>query len=193
MKNPIFISGPSGVGKSYLTRYLVKYFLCEKVITTTTRQQRQDEVQEVHYHFVSNNEFDQLEKTGQLCISDRLLNASYGLRQSLIERIITNGKTPICEAYGPHITLFTQAFPNAHTIYLIPENLELLERRMRQRRDSESKITVRIESAKEELKDYYANSRVYFEREYLVKGDDITSIVHDLTSNLWIHFKPSIY
>ena len=56
------ITGKSGAGKSTIVKELEKYGF-HPVLTTTTRPKREKEIQNVDYHFVSEEEF--LEKIDQ--------------------------------------------------------------------------------------------------------------------------------
>jgi guanylate kinase len=177
---PLFVSGPSGVGKSFLTQYLVDHYNCKKIVTTTTRPPRLGETNGVNYHFVSQGDYDFLERTGQLCISDRLLGACYGLRKGEVESICALGKTPICEAYAPHISLFTHAFPNSRAIFLIPENYDLLVKRMRMRGDPEEKIAVRLEMARTEMDLFRASVHVYYNKCYTIQVGNFEQVTQDI-------------
>jgi guanylate kinase len=137
-RKPLFISGPSGVGKSYLTRYLCEHHNCEKILTLTTRAPRNGEVHGVNYDFISEIDFSHLKNAGLLAVADHLFSASYGLRKGVVEKIYEVGNVPICEVYAPTVHLFTDAFPDYCAIYLLPESIELLRARMRHRGDDEA-------------------------------------------------------
>jgi len=166
---PLFISGPSGVGKSFLTRQLCARYSCQKIVTTTTRAPRIGERDGVDYYFVSPEVYKSLERTGQLCISDHLFSASYGVQQGEVESIQAAGKTPICEVYAPHIAVFTEAFPNARAIFLMPVSYSLLVERMRKRGDSDKKIVDRLALARVEVEAYHAFADSHFSKSYQVE------------------------
>lgn len=53
----ILLVGPSASGKTEVGKYLETKYGFKKVITYTTRQKRQNEVEEVDYHFIGKEEF----------------------------------------------------------------------------------------------------------------------------------------
>lgn len=53
----LILVGPSGSGKTTIAESLVEKHGFKKVITTTTRQPRPNEKQDVDYHFVEESEF----------------------------------------------------------------------------------------------------------------------------------------
>lgn len=60
MINIIVLIAPSGSGKSVIEKYLTEYFNYNKVISYTTRQMRDNEIDGVDYHFVGAKEFKEL-------------------------------------------------------------------------------------------------------------------------------------
>ena len=58
----ILLVGASASGKTEIAKYLQAHYGIKKVITHTTRPMRSGERQDVDYHFVSKEQFDQLKK-----------------------------------------------------------------------------------------------------------------------------------
>lgn len=177
---PLFIGGPSGVGKSYFTKYLVENFDFKKVITLTTRSPRRKEVYGESYEFVTTDEFKFLDKTHQLDVSDNILGNYYGLRKNSIEQIIQIGKIPICEIYSPHVQLFTEIFPDSICIFLMPESIELIETRMRERNDDKEDIIKRIISAKEEISLFIESTHKYFSHIHTVSETNFFEVINNI-------------
>lgn len=58
MYNIIALIGESGSGKdTVLKEFLIQYPQCNKIITSTSRSPREHEVDGIHYHFYSDEEF----------------------------------------------------------------------------------------------------------------------------------------
>ena len=53
----IILCGPSATGKTEIAKLLTKQYGIKKVVTTTTRPMRVNEVNDVDYHFVSKEKF----------------------------------------------------------------------------------------------------------------------------------------
>ena len=57
----VVVSGPSGVGKSTIVAELARRRpQVVPIVTATTREQRNGEIDGVHYHFLSDDEFEEL-------------------------------------------------------------------------------------------------------------------------------------
>lgn len=58
MYNIIALIGESGSGKdTMLKEFLIQYPQCNKIITSTSRSPREHEIEGIHYHFYSDEEF----------------------------------------------------------------------------------------------------------------------------------------
>ena len=57
---PLILVGPSGVGKSTLTDHLIEFYsnIFQFSISSTTRKRRGQEVDGVHYNFMSVEDFE---------------------------------------------------------------------------------------------------------------------------------------
>ena len=57
----LVISGPSGAGKGTLVSRLLEQDPSFRFsVSVTTRQKRDNEIEDVHYHFISEEEYDKL-------------------------------------------------------------------------------------------------------------------------------------
>lgn len=95
--NTVFIfSGPAGVGKTTLWHLIEKDApTIEKVITTTSRPIRENEINGIHYHFITRSEFEAKIHTGDLIEYAIVHTNYYGSTFSELNRIIQNKKSPI--------------------------------------------------------------------------------------------------
>ena len=67
----VVVSGPSGVGKSTIVAELARRRpQVVPIVTATTRQQRPGEIDGVHYHFMSEDEFAALRNGGRVVARD---------------------------------------------------------------------------------------------------------------------------
>ena len=179
---PIFISGPSGVGKSYLTKFLIDNYNVKKIVTLTTRKPRVNEEPGTSYKYISRQKFNFLKASEKLIIDDFIFGNYYGLEKGQIESIIQHGKIPICEVYSPSIRFFIKYYPYAHTIFLKPKSIHFLEKRMIERGDSQSDIQKRISKAIEELNMFSISYSKFFSHVFTVDGENFYEIVNNIIS-----------
>ena len=85
MKRIIFLVGATASGKDYTKKKLQTFV---NVPSVTTRKQREGEIPNKDYFFISNEEFDELIKNGELCEHIKVGEANYGIKkQVLIDHI----------------------------------------------------------------------------------------------------------
>ena len=150
----IVLSGPSGVGKDAVLarmRKLGRPF--HYVVTATTRPQRAREKDGIDYHFLSQEEFQQMIHKGQLLEWAKVYGNYYGVPRDEITSALSKGVDVIVKVDVQGAATIKKILPQAVFIFLMPPSMEELERRLKQRH-SESSIglTLRLEKAKEEIK-----------------------------------------
>lgn len=103
MKTPILITltGPSGTGKTVLSRYLKKEGY-EELVSTTTRGPRVGEIDGVHYHFIDKAQFLNLKENKAFIESITLGEPGkeefYGVTAQEVERAFHLGKPAVIVA-----------------------------------------------------------------------------------------------
>lgn len=150
-KQWICIVGASGSGKSTLVEHVKRDGSIVELISHTTRAPREkdNEIDGVHYYFVSDEEFDKIEKieespySGQhrYCISVDEMNNKFEKHSKIVSIVDINGATQIKE--------YCKDKDVVVKVVYIKTNLEIMEARMRNRGDSEESIKKRIDFAKE--------------------------------------------
>lgn len=96
MKKIYILSGPAGVGKTTIWHHIEKKVPdVEKIITTTSRDIRPNEVNGVDYHFVTRDEFEEKISSGDLIEYAVVHTNLYGSTFSELERIISLDKSAI--------------------------------------------------------------------------------------------------
>jgi guanylate kinase len=111
---PIVISGPSGVGKSTITRSLLETDpLLSYSVSVTTRPPRPGETDGEHYEFVAENEFAGLVAAGKLAEWACVHGHSYGTRKSVIRDTTGEGLDVIMDLDVQGGMQMRQAFPES--------------------------------------------------------------------------------
>ena len=150
--NLFVISGASGVGKgTVLQRVMDARKDLEFSVSATTRRPRPNEIDGVHYTFISDAEFEGMIARDEFLEYDGHAAAYYGTPLAQLEdKLARNHVILDIEPKGAEIV--HKKRPDATLIFIMPPSMEELERRLRGRGDtSEEQIAMRMERAKWEM------------------------------------------
>ena len=151
---PVFvITGQSGAGKGTLIQRLLADFpQLELAVSATTRPRRPGEVEGVHYHFISEEEFDRRFAAGEFLEYHVFpWGQRSGTLSSEIQRITDEGRACVLELETDGALNVADRLANAVTIF-ITAPIDELERRLRERAtESAGEIHERIAVAREQL------------------------------------------
>lgn len=153
----VIISGPSGAGKSTLVRQLMTScdLRLQLSVSATTRKARPGEVDSVHYHFLTCDEFERRKLAGDFLEWKEVFGRGdlYGTLREPVTTGLNAGKWVVLEIDVNGAMGVMADFPDAISIFIHPGSVEELERRLRGRRtDSEESIQRRLEVARQEMK-----------------------------------------
>jgi len=149
----VVVSGPSGVGKDAVFRYLKTltknwYF----VITVTTRAPREDETNGVDYVFVDTEEFSSLKQSGELLEFAPVYGNWYGTPREPIEIALSKGMDVLMKTDVQGASTIKQLIPESVMIFLTPPSMDELSRRLFLRQsESKEALRIRIEAAENEM------------------------------------------
>lgn len=177
---PLIISGPSGVGKTYLEKYLIQNHNFKRIQSTTTRPIRQGEVHGLDYNFITEEHYKQLEKQAHFITSSYHLKAWYAYEKSLVDEIINENKIPISVTVPTIVPQFISVYPTTIAIYLKPVSNELLIKRMHQRGDPEEKIQERLQHEQEQNEYFERDIQHLYKAVFLVTESNFDEIVKDI-------------
>lgn len=150
----IVLAGPAGVGKGSIVRWILENRNDFTVsVSATTRDPRPGEVDGVHYHFVTNDQFENLIAEGRMLEWAKVHGANYyGTMRAELERAEAEDKHLLLEIDLQGARQVAKLMPNAIQIFIHPPSFEELERRLRSRAtETESQIQTRLETARMEL------------------------------------------
>ena len=151
----IIISGPSGVGKGTIRSFLMNDELLKLVysISMTTRTPREGEVNGKDYIFTSKEKFEQAIGQGELLEWAEFVGNYYGTPLSVVEDLRNQGKNVLLEIEVQGAMQVREKCPDALSIFIIPPNMEELEKRIRGRHsEAEEIVQQRLAKAADEMK-----------------------------------------
>lgn len=147
------LSGPSGVGKGTVVaaaRAADPHLWVS--VSVTTRAQRPGEVDGVHYHFISDEQFDQLIAKGGLLEWAAFAGNRYGTPGEPVHQRLAAGLPALLEIELVGARQVHAAQPGALMVFLAPPSLAELEARLRGRgTEDEAAIARRLARARDEL------------------------------------------
>ena len=148
------LAGPTAVGKGTLTAWVREHHPEIWIsVSATTRRRRPGEVHGVHYHFVSEEEFD------RLVAADELLEwavvhrgARYGTPRAPVLAALEERRQALLEIDLQGARQVRERMPEARFVFLAPPSWEELVRRLVGRgTEDEAERERRLATAREEL------------------------------------------
>lgn len=148
----IVISGCSGVGKNTVLGIMMnKRTDLSFSVSATTRAPRPNEVDGVHYYFITRERFEDMIAKGEFLEYDAHNNYYYGTPRAQAEQKREQAHV-LLDIEPKGAAQVRQAEPDATLIFIMPPSMEELERRLRSRGDtSEEQIALRLERAAWEM------------------------------------------
>lgn len=148
------LAGPTAVGKGTVAAYIREHYPEIKLsVSATTRAPRPGEVDGVHYHFMSDEEFDRTLAEGGFLEWAFVHNAyRYGTLKDSVLQAQKEGNVVLLEIDLQGARQVSVAMPDARMVFLAPPSWEELVRRLIGRgTESEEEQKRRLETAKIEL------------------------------------------
>ena len=171
----LVISGPSGTGKGTLIEKLMKED--ESLVfsvSATTRAPRPGEVNGVHYHFVSNEEYDQLVAENAFVEDATVHGNRYGTLRSEVYERLERGENVVLDIDVQGALNVIASEKEKVSIFLLPPSIKELRRRLTERgTETPEQVETRMANAVWEIsqKDHY---------EYKVINDDMEECLSTL-------------
>ena len=150
----LILSSPSGAGKTTLTKKIQQKYQNFKIsVSHTTRSPRDNEIDGVDYHFVSEKEFlENIENENFLEFEQVYNEIYYGTLKSLVKKKLEKHNV-IFDVDVEGGTKLKEFFKDSSlSVFVKTPTLNDLEKRLRNRdKDSEKSISERLNKAKKEI------------------------------------------
>lgn len=164
----IVISGPSGTGKGTI---------CEKLlaedpsltfsVSATTRYRRETEIDGVHYHFISEEQYDQLLREDAFLEHATVHGHRYGTLKSQVEELMEKGLNVVLDIDPQGAKEVMRQRPDCVSIFILPPSYEALRVRLHTRNtDDPKEIERRLGNARGEIEQMHRY-------QYAVVNDDL--------------------
>lgn len=167
----LVISSPSGAGKSTIARTLMdRDQQISLSVSVTTRPRRQSEIEGVHYHFVSQREFERLRDSDLLLEWAQVHGNYYGTPREAVETAMGEGRDMLFDIdWQGAQQLQEKMSADVVSIFILPPTMAELQSRLHRRaEDTEEVIQTRLNNSRAEI----AHWREY---DYVIVNDDLNS------------------
>lgn len=164
----IVLSGPSGVGKDTVLKGVMEKDAClKRSISVTTRAPRTGEINGVHYHFITQEQYDKMLEEGDFLEYETVHGNSYATPASYVEKLREEGYDAALVIDVKGGLSVKKTVPDAVLIFILPNSMEGLYSRLSGRQtDSPDVIKLRMRNAEGEIKKA-------LEYDYAVVNDDL--------------------
>lgn len=149
----VVVSAPSGTGKTTLNRRLIKEFdNIHVVVSHTTRPPRPGEIDGVHYHFISEEQFNAMIAEDAFVEWACVHGCLYGTSRTELSTIQDNGQLPLLEIDVQGWLKAREKLQNTLSIFILPPTLEALWKRLERRAsDTLQNRMIRLHNAFHEI------------------------------------------
>ena len=171
----IIISAPSGSGKTTIVDRLQKKMPeLRRLVSYTTRQQREGEINEKEYLFISEEEFKEKIAKGALLEWEEVFGNYYGSSEEQLNEALEKGEDVVLSIDVKGARQVRKKFPESVSIFIMPPSIEELASRLKKRNtDEEGEVSVRLKEAKREMS-------AADEYDYLVVNEELDKAIEDV-------------
>ncbi|MCL1964049.1 MAG: guanylate kinase [Firmicutes bacterium] len=147
------ISGPAGAGKGTLAELLLARdggFVFS--VSATTRLPRATELDGVHYHFLTEEQFGAVERAGEFLETAMVHGHRYGTLFKPVMQMLDEGRDLLLDIDTQGAMSVMSKLAECVTVFILPPSFAELERRLRSRNtENEADIQRRLHNARGEI------------------------------------------
>lgn len=172
----IVLSAASGTGKTTIAQNILdKNSNAVISLSYTTRLPRPNEENNIHYRFISKDEFENKIENGEFAEYAEVFGNFYGTSRLDIEELLSEGRTILFDIDWQGMQQLKKHYEKCLTsIFLLPPSLSILEERLRNRNTDSVEIqNARMEQARSEI----SHATEY---DFILVNDDVEKITQSI-------------
>ncbi|MCK4872685.1 MAG: guanylate kinase [Phycisphaerales bacterium] len=170
----LIVAGPSGVGKTTITRELLRRCNAVFSVSATTRPKTTADTEGVDYFFLTDDQFEQRRLASEFLEWADVFDCKYGTPCRPVIEHLDAGRLVILEIDVRGARQVKDAMPDAFGIFILPPSEEILLKRLRGRkRETEEVIQRRFAEARREI----AEAREGDLFDVLIVNDDLEEAI----------------
>ena len=172
----IILSSPSGAGKTTLVNLLSKLDKFEVSISHTTRQPRQNEIQNKDYYFVNELEFKRIINNDEFLEYAKVFNNFYGTTRTPVINSLNKGKNVLFDIdwQGADQIKNKKLDYKLITFFILPPSKEVLFKRLSNRHMKDKSIV------EERMKQFDRDVLHWINYDYVVINDDLENCFYKI-------------
>jgi guanylate kinase len=179
----LVLSAPSGAGKTAIAdALLASEPKLERSISVTTRERRPTEIDGVHYHFLTEDGFQQALRAGALLEWARVLQGThaYGTPRAPVERALAEGRDVVFDIdWQGHRQLREKLAADVVSVFVLPPNIMALRSRLVGRAgDHGEEIERRMRVACDEIRHWVDFDHVIVNEDLATATETVRAVLH---------------
>jgi len=176
LTNILVISAPSGTGKTTIIKELSKKEPLRYSISHTTRPKRVEEIDGLHYHFVTKKEFQELNQGGAFLEVAYIHDHWYGTSWKSLTMNNDSNQWLMLDIDTQGFSSIKRKVPDIVSVFILPPNLEALKDRIlnRQPNIDKKELELRLGLAKSEIAQA-------FDYDYTIFNDVLDNAIDELS------------
>ncbi len=183
----IVFAAPSGGGKSTIISSIMENISELKFsVSATTRPRREGEIEGVHYHYLSDEEFRRRVDQGHFIEYEEVHGKLYGTLKTDVEKALEDGKSLVFDLDVLGALSIKKYFPEALLIYIDVPSVEVLRERLLER-NSENKDEIEFRLTRYEFEH---NKAKHFN--HIVMNDNLERACLEAAEIVKKHIEPEL-
>jgi guanylate kinase len=179
----LVLSAPSGAGKTAIAEALLATEpMLERSISVTTRGRRPGEVDGLHYHFLTEDGFQQALREDALLEWARVLQGThaYGTPRAPVETALTEGRDVVFDIdWQGHRQLREKLPADVVSVFVLPPNIAALRARLIGRAgDRGEEIERRMRLACDEIRHWVDFDHVVVNEDLAAATETVRAVLH---------------